>query len=178
MKVYFIQQTTAKHIVYIYLSYALDVYTYMDGSRIIRGHMMTSSNGNIFRVTGPFWGEFTSHRWIPLTKASDAELWCFLWSAPWINAWVNNPEAGNLRRHRAHYDVTITYPHSQGNRPIPEHTCSISHNAPFRTKMYTFLFWMGYSGIWKSAVHSGICELGQMGYDQSRLFEDSSEIPT
>ena len=21
-------------------------------------------------------------RWIPLTKASDAELWCFLWSAP------------------------------------------------------------------------------------------------
>ena len=22
-------------------------------------------------------GEFTSHRWIPLTKASDAELWCF-----------------------------------------------------------------------------------------------------
>ena len=22
------------------------------------------------------------HRWIPLTKARDAELWCFLWSAP------------------------------------------------------------------------------------------------
>ena len=42
--------------------------------------MMTSSNGNIFRVTGPLWGEFTRHRWIPLTKASDAELWCFLWS--------------------------------------------------------------------------------------------------
>ena len=28
--------------------------------------MMTSSNGNIFRVTGPLCGEFTSHRWIPL----------------------------------------------------------------------------------------------------------------
>ena len=40
---------------------------------------MTSSNENIFRVTGPLCGEFTSHRWIPLTKASDAELWCFLW---------------------------------------------------------------------------------------------------
>ena len=38
--------------------------------------MMTSSN------TGPLWGETTCHRWIPLTKASDAELWCFLWSAP------------------------------------------------------------------------------------------------
>ena len=41
---------------------------------------MTSSNGNIFRVTGPLWGESTGHRWIPLTKASDAELWCFLLS--------------------------------------------------------------------------------------------------
>ena len=44
--------------------------------------MMTSSNQNIFRVTGPLWGKSIGHRWIPLTKASDAELWCFLWSAP------------------------------------------------------------------------------------------------
>ena len=44
--------------------------------------MMTSSNGNIFRVTDPLCEEFTGHRWIPLTKASDAELWCFLWSVP------------------------------------------------------------------------------------------------
>ena len=44
--------------------------------------MMTSSNGNIFRVTGHLCGEFTSPRWIPRTKASDAELWCLLWSAP------------------------------------------------------------------------------------------------
>ena len=44
--------------------------------------MMTSSNWNIFRVTGPLWGESTGHRWLPLTKAIDAELWCFLWSAP------------------------------------------------------------------------------------------------
>ena len=42
--------------------------------------MMTSSNGNIFRVTGPLCGEFTGHRWIPRTKASDAELWCYIWS--------------------------------------------------------------------------------------------------
>ena len=25
----------------------------------------------------------------------------------WMNCWVNNREAGNLRRHRAHYDVTV-----------------------------------------------------------------------
>ena len=28
-------------------------------------YMVTSSNGNIFRVTGPLCGEFTGHRWIP-----------------------------------------------------------------------------------------------------------------
>ena len=44
-------------------------------------YMMTSSNGNIFRVTGHLCGEFTGPRWIPRTKASDAELWCFLSSA-------------------------------------------------------------------------------------------------
>ena len=44
--------------------------------------MMTTSNGNIFRVTGHSCGEFIGHRWIPLTKPSDAELWWFLWSAP------------------------------------------------------------------------------------------------
>ena len=44
--------------------------------------MMTSSNGNIFRVKSPLCGDFTGDRWILSTKASDAELWCFLWSAP------------------------------------------------------------------------------------------------
>ena len=33
-----------------------------------------ASNGNIFRVTGPLLGESNDHRWIPLTKATDAEL--------------------------------------------------------------------------------------------------------
>ena len=44
--------------------------------------IMTSTNGSIFCVTSHLRGEFTGHRWIPRTKASDAELWCFLWSAP------------------------------------------------------------------------------------------------
>ena len=71
------------------------------------GTMATSSN--IFRVTGPSCGEITgeNHRWNHLTKASDAELWYFLWSAHWINGWVNNREAGDLRRHLAQYDVIV-----------------------------------------------------------------------
>ena len=62
---------------------------------------MASSNGNIFRVTGHLCGEFTGP-----TKASDAELWCFLICTR-INGWVNSDEAGDLRRYRAHYDVTV-----------------------------------------------------------------------
>ena len=70
-------------------------------------HMMTSSNGNIFRVTGHLCGEFTGPRWIPHTKASDAELWCLLLICARINGWVNNREAGDLRCYRGHYDVTV-----------------------------------------------------------------------
>ena len=65
--------------------------------------MMTSSNGNIFRVTGPL-----CHRWISPKKASDAKLWWFHWSAL-EQPLCNNPNAGDLKRYRAHYDVTVIY---------------------------------------------------------------------
>ena len=73
----------------------------------ITWYMMTSSNGSIFRVTGPLCGEFIGHRWIPHTKASDAELWCFFFICAWINGWVNNHETGDLKRRRAHYNVIV-----------------------------------------------------------------------
>ena len=66
---------------------------------------MTSSNGNIIRVAGPMWGESTGHRLIPLVKASDAELWFLIWA--WKNNWANSPDAGDLRRHHAHYDDIV-----------------------------------------------------------------------
>ena len=70
--------------------------------------MMTSSDGNIFRVTGHLCGEFTGHRWIPHTKASDAKLWCFLWSTP-EGTVENNRGAGDLRRHRADYNGIVMF---------------------------------------------------------------------
>ena len=59
--------------------------------------MMTSSNGNIFRITGLLCGEFTGQRWIPRTKASDAELWCFVrlnkpWSKQSWGWWFETPK--------------------------------------------------------------------------------------
>ena len=68
--------------------------------------LMTSSDGNISCVIGPLCEEFIGHRWIPLTKASDAVLRYFFSSAP-ENGRVNNRDASDLRRHRINYDVTV-----------------------------------------------------------------------
>ena len=43
-------------------------------------------------------GEFPSQR--PVT---------FSLICAWISDWINNHEAGDLRRHRAHYDVIVMY---------------------------------------------------------------------
>ena len=70
------------------------------------GQSMTKSlNDNIFRVTGPLCGGFTGHRWIPLTKESDAKRWCFF--CIWTIGWVNNLNADDFRRNHVHYDITL-----------------------------------------------------------------------
>ena len=65
---------------------------------------MTSSNGNIFHVTGPLCGEFTGHsphkgQWRRVLMFSS------IWA--WINNWVNNREPGDLRRLCTHYDTSV-----------------------------------------------------------------------
>ena len=50
----------------------------------------------------PVTGEFPAQR--PVTRSFDG---FFIYA--WINGWVNNREAGDLRRLRAHYDVTVMY---------------------------------------------------------------------
>ena len=76
-------------------------------------YMMTSSNGNIFRLTGPLWGESAGHRWIPLPKASDAELWFFFdlrlnkrLSKPSRRRWFEKPSR-SLWRHCTAYRLAI-----------------------------------------------------------------------
>ena len=51
----------------------------------------------------PVNGEFPAER--PVTRSFDVSL-----IGTWINAWVNNCEAADLRRHRVHYDVTVMAP--------------------------------------------------------------------
>ena len=66
--------------------------------------MMTSSNWNIFGVTGHLCGEspVNSPHTVQWRGALMFPLIC-----AWINGWVNNDEAGDSRHHPAHYDVTV-----------------------------------------------------------------------
>ena len=77
----------------------------MPMEQAIQGNIiMTSSNGNIFRVTGPLCGDFTGPGNSPHKGQWRGSL-MFSLICVWINGWVNNREAGDLRRHRGHYDV-------------------------------------------------------------------------
>ena len=64
---------------------------------------MTSSNGDIFRVTGPLCEEFTNSP----QKGQWRGAYMFFVICAWMNFWISNREAGDLRRHRAKYDVTV-----------------------------------------------------------------------
>ena len=69
-------------------------------------NMMTSSNGNIFRVTGPLWRESTCLWWFPL-QWRGALMFSLIYA--WRNVWGNSRDTGDLRRHRAHYNVTVMH---------------------------------------------------------------------
>ena len=81
------------------------VHVYVFHHEVLRWNMMTSSNGNIFRVTGHLCREFTGHR------SPHKGQWCgalmFSLICVWINGWVNIHGVGDLRRYRGHYDVNV-----------------------------------------------------------------------
>ena len=77
-----------------------------DNLRCHQRRMMTSSNGNIFRVTGPLCREFTGPGEFPTQRPVTRDIDVFF-DLRLINGWVYNREAGDLRRHRGHYDVSV-----------------------------------------------------------------------
>ena len=74
--------------------------------------MMTSSNGNIFPRYCPFVRRI--HR-SPVNSSHKGQ-WrgalMFSLICAWRNGWVNDREAGNLRRHHAHYGITVMCHHA------------------------------------------------------------------
>ena len=106
---------------------------------------MTSSNGNIFRVSGHLCGEFPTQR--PVTRSFDV-----FFDLRLNNGWVNNGEAGDLRHYRAHYDVTLIV-HGPEQISVPsgwaklgnvfrEHICPVhylSHDRPLNSAAFMWL---------------------------------------
>ena len=87
--------------------------------------MMTSSNGNIFRVTSHLCREFTGHRPIPRKGQWRGALMFSLICAR-ISSWVRNREAGDLGRHRAHYDVIFNKKNAVCLPPLQDHCHLVS----------------------------------------------------
>ena len=53
-----------------------------------------------------YWPFVRGIHWSPVNSPHSGAL-MFSLICPWINGWVNNREAGDLRRYSAHYDVTV-----------------------------------------------------------------------
>ena len=63
---------------------------------------MTSSNGNIFRITSSSWKRVHRSSMNSTHKGRRRGALMFSLICSWRNGWTNHQEAGDLRRHRAH----------------------------------------------------------------------------
>ena len=68
---------------------------------------MTSSNGNIFRVTGHLCGEFTGPRWIPPQRPVTRGFDVYFDLRPNKRLSKQSYPVSDLRRYRPHYDVIV-----------------------------------------------------------------------
>ena len=97
---------------------------------------------NIFRVTGHLCREFTG----PRHKGQWRGALMFSLICARINGWVNNGEAGDLGRHRPHYDVIVMGMVLFVPYVIMENTCTLEYltrvyfsSPDSATQMYTIL---------------------------------------
>ena len=123
---------------------------------------------------------FTGHWWIPLTKASDAELWCFIWSAP---EQTIEYIVGDLRRHRAHYDVTVISTQMQKIKIKTKITIQFQFNlapTPGHWNRMAKLIWLGNLYTVISMLLMGFAELCTQGHFNFRkrniLFEKKPKL--
>ena len=92
-------------------------FTYADIS--ITGHMndikMPSTNDDVikWKYYPRYWPFVLGIHWSPVNSPHKGQ-WrgalMFSLICAWINGWVNNGEASDLRRYRTHYDVIVMHP--------------------------------------------------------------------
>ena len=71
-------------------------------------------------------------------KGQWRRAWLFSLICAWITVWINNREAGDFRRHRAHYDVTVM----PNAGPTLCHHCSCRRHNRSRLRV----FWQNFVG--------------------------------
>ena len=92
---------------------------------------MTLPNGNIFRVTGPLWGESTGES---SSQSQRRRALMFSLICAWTGGWANNWISGDLKCHRSNYDVMV----STYNRVVGD--CIRKTTEPAAVRLI-FLFW-------------------------------------
>ena len=94
----------------------------------------------------PVTSEFPAER--PVTRS------LFSLICAWINGWVNNRKAGDLRRHRAHYDVTVMWSwFMQKANGVAWCGLTLIHDDIIKWKHYP-RYWPFVRGIHRSTVNS------------------------
>ena len=96
-----------------------------------RQHAHQMETVSALDFTGYLCGEFTGHRWIPPHQCQWHGALMFSLICAWMNGWVNNRGAGDLRRQHAHQMETVSALHFTGylcgeftgHRWIPPHQC-------------------------------------------------------
>ena len=118
--------------------------------------MMTSSNGNIFRVTGHLCGEIPAQRPV---------MWSFdvFFDLRLNENLINNREAGDLRRYRAHYDVIVM-----------EWLCTLPNNGCTQLNYPSNVIGT-YSSSFVLIAHFSCCNMKMM--KNTRFPIDSCSIP-
>ena len=116
---------------------------------------MTSSNGNIFRVTVPLWGGI--HR-SPANSPHKGQ-----WRGPlmfsllcaWTNGSANNRDAGDLQRHHTHYDVVVMVNLDMDMQDIHSLFCGryFHMKLPYLFSNFTEM-WSQWSNWWLSSTGS------------------------
>ena len=91
-------------------------------------------------------GEFPAQR--PVTRRFDVSLICV-----WINGWVNNPEAGDLRRYRAQFDVTVMQWDYFLMHVVLVQTVKVQF------MLYSYTFWLGIEYTYKIHIIEADCHL-------------------
>ena len=115
--------------------------------------MMTSLKGNMFRVTGFCAGNSPVtagiHRSPVNSPHTDQWRGAFMFSLiwAWTNGEVNNQDAGDLRRHRTHYDVTVMWLYVPNSDPVIRAAVG-----SFGVQGGVHALWMEWPQIWHTAL--------------------------